>query len=273
MTRADGGVDIVMRHRDIRSAGMADPIVIDLSHHNPTPDWAKLKAGGVVGVIHKATEGASYVDDQLFSRAKAAMAAGLKWSTYHFLKDSDPAKQMAFYLATVDPVQGERVCIDHETDGVTLEQLKDAVQYIFDHRPDLQVTIYSGHLIKDQLPNTVDDEVLDRTSLWIAHYTSATAPTWPTGTWPEWSLWQYTDSASVAGISQKVDGDRFNGSPENCAKWFGPVSEEPQPAPQPPDEEPVVGGLMAYGHKVEVVIDSGGVAVDVDGRQWGPSAA
>jgi GH25 family lysozyme M1 (1,4-beta-N-acetylmuramidase) len=36
---------------------MPNPVVVDISHWNPTPDWAKLKADGTVGVIHKATEG------------------------------------------------------------------------------------------------------------------------------------------------------------------------------------------------------------------------
>ena len=70
-----------------------DP-VIDLSHHNPTPDWAKLKAAGCIGVIHKATEGTSYKDPTLYDRAKDAMAAGLKWSTYHFLRPGSMSAQM-----------------------------------------------------------------------------------------------------------------------------------------------------------------------------------
>ena len=245
---------------------MTDPVVIDISHHQSDPiDWAALKASGVVGVIHKATEGTSYVDDKLFSRAKAAMDAGLKWATYHFLRDSDPEDQMYHYLSTIDPVPGERVCIDHEPDQngnePSLEVLKDAVQYIIDNRPDLQITVYSGHLIKDQLPNTVHDEVLADTSLWIAHYTGGDAPTWPTGTWPTWSLWQYTDSESVAGISP-VDGDRFNGSAENCAKWFGPAGMKPQPEPEPEPEEPAVA-LVRPSYQIEAREDGDSVDVSI----------
>ena len=32
-------------------------VVVDLSHHNETVDFAKMKAAGIVGVIHKATQG------------------------------------------------------------------------------------------------------------------------------------------------------------------------------------------------------------------------
>ena len=43
---------------------MADPVnvVVDLSHHNERVDFGKLKAAGIVGVIHKATQGLTFVD-------------------------------------------------------------------------------------------------------------------------------------------------------------------------------------------------------------------
>src|SRR5262245_6134005 len=102
---------------------MASP-VLDMSHYQPDPiDWARLKANGVIGIIHKATEGTGYVDNKLFSRAGAAMAAGLCWSTYHFLRPGSMKSQMDFYLSKVDPVQGERVCLDYEDSGVSLSNL------------------------------------------------------------------------------------------------------------------------------------------------------
>lgn len=217
---------------------MPNPLVIDLSHHNPTPNWTTLKDNGTVGVIHKATEGTSYVDDQLFRRAKPAMDAGLCWSTYHFFHGNAEA-EMRHYLDTIDPRQGERVCIDHEADA-TLSELKAAVQYLLDVRPDLQITIYSGHTIKDQLGSSCDVFLQENTSLWIAHYTSNSAPSWPKGTWPQWSLWQYTDKASATGVSAGVDGNRWNGDPANLPKWFGPaeaVVPEPEPEPTPEPEE------------------------------------
>lgn len=212
---------------------MSNPIVVDLSHHNPTPDWAKLKAGGTVGVIHKATEGTSYVDKTLFERARDAMAAGLCWSTYHFLRPGNMKTQMDHYLGTVNPRQGERMCLDHEDAGVSLADLKEAVSYLVEDPRELQVTIYSGHVIKEQLGSQKDSYLANTTSLWIAQYTMA-SPSWPKATWPDWSLWQYTDAAKVAGISKPVDGDNFNGSAEQCVAWFGPAGQD-VPVPVPPD--------------------------------------
>lgn len=235
MNRCDAGLDIVMVHKDIRTMG--NPIVVDLSHWNPTPDWATLKANGTIGVIHKATEGTGYVDDTLFSRASAAIKAGLCWSTYHFLKGGNPTGQMAHYLKTIDPRQGERVCIDHE-EKATLDELKAAVKYIRTNRPDLQVTIYSGHTIKEQLSGH-DAYLAENTSLWLAQYSST--PTWPKETWPQWALWQYTDQAPAVGVSAKVDGNKWNGSEENLIKWFGPADAVPEPEPEPgPEPEPFI---------------------------------
>jgi len=215
---------------------MSDPIIVDISHWQPTPDWAKLKAAGVKGVILKATQGTTYVDPTFRSRYDAAIAAGFAVSTYHFLEAGNIQTQMNFYLNTLKPRDGERMCIDYETESgkptPPLSDLENAVGYLFTVSRNLQITIYSGHLIKDQLRDGYSD-VLAMTSLWISQYTSATAPSWPTGTWPNWTLWQYTDAAKVDGIDGAVDGNRFNGSDENAVKWLGPAGAEPAPAPEP----------------------------------------
>jgi lysozyme len=233
---------------------MKDPCVIDLSHHNPTPNWATLVQNGVIGIIHKATESTSYVDDQLFKRARPAMDAGLLWSTYHFLRPGNMATQMEHYLGTIDPVEGERICLDHEDAGVSLGALKDAVECVLDMRPDLQIAIYSGHVIEEQLGSSRDACLAENTSLWTCQYTTAAAPSWPTGTWPAWSLWQYSDRVSVPGISQPVDGNRWNGDEASLRKWFGPAGAavpEPEPAVISMTVSPGIT-LIVNGQQIEV---------------------
>lgn len=212
---------------------MYDPCVIDLSHHNPVPDWAKLAQTGIIGVIHKATEGASYVDDQLYARARPAIDAGLLWATYHFMRPGSTFAQMDHYLAVVDPVEGERMVLDHEDAGVSLQQLEEAVDELLTMCPGVNVSIYSGHLIKEQLSGKKSDYLAAHTSLWIAQYTSAAAPSWPTATWPQWALWQFTDHASVPGCTKPVDGNRWNGDEQSLRQWFKPAMETPAPVPVP----------------------------------------
>lgn len=234
---------------------MANPVIVDLSHHNPEPNWAKLKAGGTIGVIMKATEGTSYVDPTFAARRQRAMAADLAVGSYHFLKAGNAEQQMLHYLNTVGPVPGERMVIDHE-DKASLDELCTAVETLVRQKLDLQVTIYSGHTIKDQLGNDREQLLADFTSLWIAQYTSAAAPSWPTGTWPIWSLWQYTDKAKVSGISAPVDGNRFNGSAANAEKWLRPAQVVPEPLGS------VVGVSLTVpeGVKLEITVNGQRIA-------------
>jgi lysozyme len=223
---------------------MASP-VIDLSHHNqPDPSWSTIKSAGVVGVILKATQGVSYVDDTYVARWHEALSAGLCVSSYHFLETGNIKDQMEHFLDTVDPLTGERVCIDYEDYNgqcPTIGELCDAVAYLWELRPDLQITIYSGHSIKAALGENLRYDALDNTSLWIAQYTSASSPTWPKQQWKTWSLWQWTDGETVPGISAPVDGNKWNGSTEALVKWMSPAGSTPQPAPEPvPDEIPEV---------------------------------
>ncbi|BFO16706.1 hypothetical protein SHKM778_30940 [Streptomyces sp. KM77-8] len=52
-----------------------------------------------------------------------------------------------------------------------------------------------------------------KSPLWVAHWTSASAPAIPSG-FPTWTVWQYTNNGAVSGVSGGVDRDQFNGSRE-----------------------------------------------------------
>ena len=237
---------------------MANPIVIDISHHQPDPiDWQKVKSGGTIGVFHKATEGTRYVDEDLFHRMKAAKEAGLLTATYHFMRETDMTGQMKHYLDTIDPVYGERICLDHEHSGTSLAELEQAVQYVLNVRPDLQITIYSGHLIKEQLGNGYNDLLAKNTSLWMAQYSSKIS--WPQGTWPAWSLWQYTDRSSVSGIAGPVDGNKWNGTEEALVEWLSPY---PAPVEPEPEIAPVIISIQTPPSVQIQVIVNGEVLVD-----------
>jgi len=205
---------------------MGDVACIDISHWQGFPDFEKVAADGVLAVILKATEGTSYVDPNRKTNYAAATKAGLACCCYFWLKPGASAREQAeFFLATVDPIEGERVVIDYEEEGCTLQGLREAVQALLDCDRNLQIAVYSGHLLKQQLGDSCDEFLRDNTSLWLAHYTTG-APSWPAGTWPQWSLWQFTDEGSVAGIEGNCDCNRFNGSDDALLDWIGPAGEE-----------------------------------------------
>ena len=53
---------------------MALNVVIDMSHFNTVTDFDTVKGDGIVGVIHKATEGLGYVDPEYQARRAQALA-------------------------------------------------------------------------------------------------------------------------------------------------------------------------------------------------------
>lgn len=234
--------------------------VIDISHHQASVDFAKVKASGVVGVILKATEGSTIRDKTYADRKKAALDAGLPVASYHFMRPGNIDQQMAHFLTTVKPIKGERVILDHEDDKVPLSDLVKMTQILMADPADLQVTIYSGHLIKQQLGNKHDD-VLALTSLWLAQYTTG-EPSWPTGTWPHWTLWQYSDSGQVPGVGPgSCDRNHFNGSKENCIRWMTPASQL-DPGSSPPAAA-VEGDTMTIA--IDTTANIGKVVLKING--------
>lgn len=229
---------------------------IDVSHWQGFPDFWQVAAGGTLAVIHKCTEGVSYVDDTRATNLSNAKRAGLAIATYHWLSPGNNAEaQIDHYLSTLDPVRGERVVIDYEQDGVEVENLHKAVQALLDADMDLQITVYSGHTLKEQLGDNCDDFLAENTSLWLAHYTSG-EPSWPAGTWPQWSLWQYTDKGHVDGVDGYCDCNRWNGSDAALLAYINPAGTKP-PRPTPPDETTKVTITIAApaNVKVDVILE------------------
>jgi len=220
---------------------------IDISHWQDFPDFEEVASAGVIAMIHKATEGTGYTDPNRATNISNAMKAGIACATYHWLSpDSDPASQMAYYLKTIDPVPGERVVIDYEEAGCTLDQLHEAVQALAGDPRDLQITVYSGHLLKEQLGNDHDSLLAGATDLWLAQYTSGT-PTWPTGTYEYYALWQFSETGEVPGIDDSyVDLNQFDGTDAGLLQWISPQGVTPPvPPPLPKPVERVRVGITA----------------------------
>src|SRR3954467_10845108 len=78
--------------------------VIDISRFVTVSDFRRGRASGILGVIHKATEGGDYTDATCAARRPQAEAAGLLWGTYHFgTGQMSGARQAAFFLSLSRP--------------------------------------------------------------------------------------------------------------------------------------------------------------------------
>ena len=204
-------------------------VVIDISQHQEAVDFDKVKKDGIVGVIHKATEGFNFVDKKYASRKEQALKSGLLWGAYHFGVGGNGPDQADFFLNTVQPDAQTLLVLDYESNRtgatITLNQARKFVAHINEvirRYPGL----YSGHLIKEQLGSvTTPDPILSNCFFWIAQYNGPKPLNIPP-TFRTWTFWQYTDGVHgpeprrVAGIGQ-CDRNRFNGSLGQLKKLWG----------------------------------------------------
>ncbi len=209
---------------------MSINVVVDISHHNGNVDLGKAQAAGIVGVIHKATQGTGMTDNMYDQNRQKAQAAGLLWGAYHFGTNADGAAQADFFLNKANADDQTLLVLDYEPNGnstMTLDQARAFVSRIKDVTGRFP-GLYSGSLIKQQLGGKPADPLLAQCFLWLAQY--GPAPASIPATWPTWTMWQYTDGNvgpqphSVDGIGP-CDRDQFNGTIEQLQQLWGVATE------------------------------------------------
>jgi lysozyme len=201
-------------------------VVVDLSHHNGNVDLPKVNAAGIVGVIHKATQGSGFKDPKYAARRTQAQQAGLLWGAYHFATAADPVAQAKFFLSLAQPGPADLVVLDFErnesipSNTMTLDQARTFISTVQD-ATGITPGLYGGAYLKQQL-NGADDDTLGACWLWWAQYgpTAAIPPAWP-----DWTLWQYTDGHNgnppfeIDGVGP-CDRDQYQGTADDLrAKW------------------------------------------------------
>ena len=195
--------------------------IIDLYHGNSV-DLKAAKAGGILAVIHKATEGASVVDSQYLARRDAAKALGLLWGGYHFSSGSSVADQVRNFLTHALPANEELIALDWEPSSegpnMTLDQAHHFVQMIKDETGRWPM-LYGGSLLRESLGQQ-SDSILSNCPLWYCRLAPAPIGI-PTQVWPSYTLWQYTDGNSgpqphsTPGADANLDRNIFQGTAQD----------------------------------------------------------
>jgi GH25 family lysozyme M1 (1,4-beta-N-acetylmuramidase) len=173
---------------------MPTPIVIDLSHHNSvSPDLKATKEAGIIGVIHKATEGASFQDSKVDAREFLARDAKMLFGLYHFIRPGNISQQVDNFMSVYKRYDDTNllVALDYEDPEVSLEDCETWMRGVTG-RTNKKVVLYSGHVLKEKVAGGAHPTV-NQTNypLWLAQYTSGT-PSLPKG-WDSYWLWQYSD--------------------------------------------------------------------------------
>jgi lysozyme len=195
------------------------PVVVDINHEDGSSDGKDLIDFGIVyksgirGVIHKATEGGDFVDPLYKSRKAKALAAGLLWGSYHFMRPGDVGNQVSHFLGAATANDGTRYVLDYEDDKLGLWQAErwlELIHTVTGQRPWL----YGGGVLKEQLSRRYTPS-LAQYPLWLAEYGEVAKVPAP---WDKYVLWQRSGDGigpgihDIPGIGRKEDIDYFDGS-------------------------------------------------------------
>ena len=200
-------------------------VVVDLSHHNGEVDLLRAKGDGILGVIHKATQGVSYRDPTYLENRKKASDARLLWGAYHFGTGSDGVTQAEHFLQVVQPGPDCLLILDFEGNqqgpSMSLEEARAFASHVRE-QTGRWPGLYSGHYVKELL-GTQTDSILANCWFWLSQY--GPTPVVPLN-WNTWTLWQYTDGGlgpephAVNGIG-RCDRDKFNGDEAALRRVWG----------------------------------------------------
>jgi len=236
--------------------------VIDISHHNDVSSFDAVFAAGVRGVIHKATEGTGFVDDQYLKRCAPAMRAGLLWGAYHFAHGGESiSEQVQNFLNLVGVDNDTLYALDWEPSGsgptMTAAEAKKFIQLLEAQIGEGRCVIYSGSTAKEMISGS--DPFFGSRRLWLAQY--GTSPTTQVS-WDSYWLWQYSDGSAgpgphgCPGVTGDVDTNSWDGTDEELANEWTGVGV----APAPPEVASVDIQISVAGN---VVVTVNGIEIDV----------
>jgi GH25 family lysozyme M1 (1,4-beta-N-acetylmuramidase) len=175
-----------------------------------------FSSGGQSFAIVKATEDADFTSPTFAGDWQKLEAKGAIRGTYHYAQPStvagDAVAEARWYVSKAGPMNKPGhlppILDLEEHNGLTTTQMQawtkswlDEVQKLTGRKP----MIYTSAGFWN---SRVASSAFGSYPLQVAHFTTGATPNLPTG-WSTWTLWQYTESATVAGIPAKTDHNRF----------------------------------------------------------------
>jgi lysozyme len=200
---------------------------IDVSHHQGTIDWKKVKEAGVAYVFIKLTQGAGFLDPMFATNWQNANAAGLLCGPYHFYSPNEnPESQANFFIASLKNVTDQLsfppvldVETYHPEPGFTLvdyqENIKKWLQIVESALKTKPVIYVSLNFANKYL----NDVYFSDYHLWLAQY-GVKSPHVPV-IWESkgWTFWQNTSSDEIDGINGDVDHNILNPTSQLGSKY------------------------------------------------------
>lgn len=191
---------------------------IDLSNAQKAAiNWPEAKKAGVRLVMHKATEGHTYVDPLYARRRAETTTHGIKFGAYHFAHPApgNAVTEAEFFLKHAAPKRGDIVpALDLEVNehGMGTTELSDWThQWISHVRGRLGIKralLYTRYNLEGKYA----------AKLWVPSYSNANTPPKVPAPFSGWSMWQFSDGTygdpkRVPGVSFPVDINTLAGGP------------------------------------------------------------
>ena len=130
------------------------PLVIDIYCGDEVQDFARTRAFGIVGVIHKASEGTGFADKLYAARRKLATDLRMKWGAYHFFHGSAPVVEADHFLEVAEPDADTLVALDWEDVphlGAPGADKARAFLERIEEKLGRKAVIYSGNVAKEEI--------------------------------------------------------------------------------------------------------------------------
>lgn len=208
----------------------------DVSSHQGYVDWAAVRGAGCSFGFVKASGGCWYANPTFMSGWQGMAAAGLQRGAYHFAFESSgqplpgpgPVVEADYFLSKVMPyglARGDMLVLDIEQGAGALGAWALAWCRRVEEVAGFPPLIYTARGFAEAHGFAAVPE-LARYGLWLADWSATSMPA-PCAPWTQTAFWQFTDTASVPGISTPVDGNRFNGSVMQLPAWGKPGTLPP----------------------------------------------
>lgn len=226
---------------------------IDVSEWQKTIDWEKVKAAGIQFAMIKAGSGRNRIDPQfkynISECNRLGLPCGVYWFSYAYTEEMarDEAK---YCLDAIAPYKLDYpVAYDFEYDSVdNAEKLgikitkEMASSFARAFLGEIEAAHYYAQLYTnaDYLTRYFDAELAKRYDVWLAQWPSK--PNLDTKPSQAGGIWQYSNTGSVDGISERVDLDAayydYPGIIEKNGLNQPATAPEPEPNPEPDTEIP-----------------------------------
>ena len=214
------------------------PLGVDVSHYQGSIDWTSVKNSGVSFAWAKATEGSGLLDTNFAGNISNAKAAGVYIGAYHFARpalNTPSAEANYFWNIAGSSITNDGLSLQPVLDYETFTGVTGASSYadwanqwcsnIVSKAAAVGVTvkpvIYTSTCdVGDYLDSSVaqwtpwianpSGNPAQTSSPWVSTpCNSSSDEVWGPGVW---TVWQYSWTATIPGISGGCDADVFNGT-------------------------------------------------------------